>query len=203
MAIFKYGQMELDHLRKNDKLLGDAIERIGLIEREITPDPFAFLVSAVINQQISGKAAQTVTGRLYAKVGDMSPEGISNIEIEDIQSCGMSFRKARIIKGVADAVKNNIIAMDKLSELSNDEVVRQLSSLNGIGVWTAEMVLIFALERPDVVSWGDLGIRRGMMNLYGLDSLSKKEFEEYRSRYSPYGTIASFYLWVIPSKQQV
>jgi len=83
----------------------------------------------------------------------------------------------------------------QLAHLSDEEVIKQLSLLNGVGIWTAEMLLIFSLQRPDVVSYGDLGIRKGMMKLYGLESLTKKQFESYREHYSPYGSVASLYLW--------
>jgi len=76
-------------------------------------------------------------------------------------------------------------------------VIKRLVSLPGVGVWTAEMMLIFSLQRPDVVSWGDYGIRKGMMKLYGLDELTREQFDKYRKRYSPYGSVASLYLWEI------
>ena len=94
-------------------------------------------------------------------------------------------------------MKQNELNIAELATLPDAEIIRRLSSLNGVGVWTAEMLLIFSLERPDVVSWGDLAIRRGMMNLYGLDSLTREQFERYRKRYSPYGSVASLYLWAL------
>ena len=94
-------------------------------------------------------------------------------------------------------MKQNELNIAELATLSDAEIIRRLSSLNGVGVWTAEMLLIFSLERPDVVSWGDLAIRRGMMNLYGLDSLTREQFDRYRKRYSPYGSVASLYLWAL------
>jgi DNA-3-methyladenine glycosylase II len=101
------------------------------------------------------------------------------------------------IKGIGDAVVYGEIDFSRFAEMQDDEIVRELSSLNGVGVWTAEMFLIFALCRPDVVSWGDLAIRRGMMNLYGLKGLTKDRFERHRKRYSPYGSVASLYLWAL------
>ena len=84
---------------------------------------------------------------------------------------------------------------DGLRELPDDEVIARLVALNGVGIWTAEMILIFSMERPDVVSWGDLAIRRGMMKLYGIGTLDRAAFDRYRKRYSPYGSVASLYLW--------
>ncbi len=114
-----------------------------------------------------------------------------------MQKCGLSARKAEYIKGIADAVRCGEIDFLRFGEMADEEIIHTLSSLRGIGVWTAEMLLIFSLCRPDVVSWGDRAIRRGMMNLYGLKKLTKEQFERYRKRYSPYGSVASLYLWAL------
>jgi DNA-3-methyladenine glycosylase II len=99
------------------------------------------------------------------------------------------------MKDIAEAALSGELDLNTFHTLPDDEIIKRLSSLNGIGVWTAEMLLIFSLCRPDVVSWSDLGIRRGMMNLYGLKKLGKEQFERHRRRYSPYGSTASLYLW--------
>ena len=195
MGIFKYGQEELNYLKNKDEVLAAAIERIGVIERTVTPDLFEALINSVVSQQISTKAAATVWKRLLDKLQAITPETIEAATIEDIQSCGMSIRKAGYVKGCADAVMKGKINLTEMASLPDDEVIKCLSSLNGVGIWTAEMLLIFSMERPDVISYGDLGIRRGIMKLYGLESLTKQEFENYRKRYSPYGSVASLYLW--------
>ncbi|HEX2926948.1 MAG TPA: DNA-3-methyladenine glycosylase [Ruminiclostridium sp.] len=197
MEFFEYGQNELEYLKRKDKKLGAAMEKIGMIKRQVTPDTFTALVSSVVGQQISSKAAETVWNRLSGLLGSITPESIASAELSAIQSCGMSVRKAGYIKGIADAAIQGIINFDTLHALSDEEIIRKLSSLHGVGVWTAEMLLIFSLCRPDVVSYRDLAIRRGMMNLYGLKELSKERFERCRKRYSPYGTVASLYLWAL------
>ncbi|UMZ74066.1 DNA-3-methyladenine glycosylase family protein [Natranaerofaba carboxydovora] len=195
MPVFEYGQKEIDYLKKNDKILGEAIDKMGIIEREVVPDPFKALIISIVGQQISNKAAATVRNRLYQLLGTITPENIMSTEIETIQSCGMSKRKATYIKGIAKAAIEGEVDFDNLNKLADQEIIKELSSLYGVGVWTAEMILIFSLERPDVVSYRDLGIRKGMMKLYGLKEVSKEQFKEIRARYSPYGTVASLYLW--------
>ena len=106
-------------------------------------------------------------------------------------------RKSGYIKGLGDAAVCGDPDLLNLGGLPDDEIIKKLSSLHGLGIWSAEMLLIFSLRRPDVVSWGDLAIRRGMMNLYGLKSLSKEQFDRYRKKYSPYGSVASLYLWAL------
>jgi len=197
MELFKYGQIEIDHLKRRDKKLGAAIDRIGLIEREVTPGLFTALVKSVVAQQISTKAAETVWGRLCTQLTDITPENIAAADVNEIQKCGLSMRKAGYIKGLGNAAICGDLDLLKLSVLPDDAVIKKLLSLHGLGVWTAEMILIFSLCRPDVVSWGDLAIRRGMMNLYGLKNLSKEQFDRYRKRYSPYGSVASLYLWAL------
>ncbi len=195
MDIFQYGQTELDYLKKKDKKLGQAIERIGMIERQVIPDLFTALIHSVVGQQISSKAAAAVWNRLLGNCGGITPQVIASLTAEEIQKCGMTMRKANYIKNIGEAVLRGELKISEFPGLTDDEIIKRLSSLHGIGVWTAEMLLIFSLERPDVVSWGDLAIRRGMMNLYGLKTLDKTKFDRYRKRYSPYGSVASLYLW--------
>lgn len=197
MEIFKYSQAELDYLKKKDKKLGVAIDRIGMIEREVIPDLFTALVNSIVGQQISSKAATTVWNRMQEYLGVIAPQTIASANVEKIQQCGLSMRKAGYIKGVGEAALQGMLNLAELYELPDSEIIKRLSSLNGIGKWTAEMLLIFSMERPNIVSWDDLAIRRGMMNVYGLKALTKEQFERYSKRYSPYGSVASLYLWAI------
>lgn len=201
MEVFRYGRREIEHLRKSDRKLGQAIERIGMIERRVIPDLFAALVNSVIAQQISAKAADTVWNRLLDRCGDITPRAIAAVDAEQIRQCGLSLRKAGYIKGIGEAVTRGELDLSELSRLPDDEVIRRLSALPGIGAWTAEMLLIFSLQRPNVVSWGDLGIQRGMMRLYGTKKLDRAIFERYRKRYAPYGSVASLYLWRVAAER--
>lgn len=201
MNYFSYGGKEIKHLRKSDPVLGEAIEEIGMIERKINDNVFEATISSVIGQQVSTVAANTVTKRLIELIGTISPENLRDADIEDIQKCGMTFRKAGYIKGIANSALSKEIDFNNLHKLNNEEVIKKLSSLHGVGEWTAEMILISALQRPDIVSFEDLGIRRGMKVLYGLEELKKADFEKYRKRYSPFGTVASIYLWELSKRK--
>jgi DNA-3-methyladenine glycosylase II len=202
MQLFQYGQTEIDYLTRRDRKLGRAIGRIGMIERPVTPDLFTALVHSIVAQQISRKAAVTVWGKLCERLLDVTPHTVAGTDVSDIQKCGMSMRKANYIKGIGEAAIRGDVDLLELRQMSDQGVIEKLSSLHGIGVWTAEMLLIFSLGRPDVVSWGDLAIRRGMMNLYGLKELSKRQFDRFRKKYSPCGSVASLYLWALSGKQQ-
>ena len=199
-----YGETEINHLRKRDKKLGAVIDQIGvvdqdgIIKRKVNPDVFSSLIQSIISQQISSKGAYTVCQKLEA-ISGLDAFRLHALTAREIQACGMSMRKAEYVKGIADAVVTGAFDIGALSQMSDADVIRTLSGLKGVGVWTAEMLLIFSLMRPDVVSYGDLAIRRGMMKLYGLRELSKDQFFRYAKRYAPYGTVASLYLWHISS----
>lgn len=197
MKYFKYGNKEMDYLKERDPILGAAIDRIGFVKREVNPDIFSALISSIISQQISTKAAITVKNRLLELVGEIKPENIIKLDLEEIQKCGMSMRKADYINSIAEAVISKAVDLNNLNKLSDGEVIKELTKLKGVGEWTAEMLLIHSLQRPNVLSFKDLGIRRGLMRLYSLDHISKDGFEVYRNRYSPYNTVASIYLWKI------
>lgn len=203
LNVFDYGQKEIDYLKKRDKKLGLAIDRIGKIEREINADIFSALISSIVSQQISSKAAETVGKRLCDLLGEIKPQTVEAADVADIQKCGLSMRKAGYIKGIGEAVTRGVIEIAAFSTMSDDEVIKILSSLNGVGVWTAEMLLIFSLGRKDIMSWGDLAIRRGICSLYGHKTLTKDQFDKYKKRYSPYGTVASLYLWELSNQQDV
>ena len=193
---FQYGETELNHLRKKDKKLGAAIDRIGIIKREINPDIFSSLVQSIVSQQISSKAASTVCQKL-SSLCEMDAHRLHCLTVEEIQSCGMSMRKAGYVKNIADAAVEGAIDFEAFPAMSDNDIIKTLTAIKGVGLWTAEMLIIFSLMRGDVVSYGDLAIRRGMMRLYNLKDLPKDRFERYAKRYSPYGSVASLYLWHI------
>lgn len=201
MSYFKYGNKEIEYLKEKDSKLGIEIDKIGMVQREVNPDIFSSLISSIISQQISTSAAVTVKMRLIELIREITPENIHEAEVESIQRCGMSMRKAEYIKGVASAAISNTIDFENLHNLSDEEVIKELVSLKGVGEWTAEMLLIHSLQRDNVLSYKDLAIRRGIMRLHNLEEITKVEFEIYRERYSPYCTVASIYLWEISSRE--
>ncbi|WP_312429626.1 DNA-3-methyladenine glycosylase family protein [Lacrimispora sp.] len=192
---FDYGRKEVEYLSDSDPMLGDAMARFGRVEREVIPDPFAALVNAIIGQLISVSSAKTVWSRMQDNLGDITPENLSAVSVDDIQRCGMIMKKAVTISELSKDILQGKVCLEDLRQLPDQEVIRSLTTIKGVGLWTAEMLLIHCLERPDVVSWGDIAIRRGMEKLYGVPKLTKDQFEVYKSRYSPYGSVASIYLW--------
>ena len=195
MEFFQYGQKETDYLKKKDKRLAEVIDRIGPVQREIIPDLFAGLVNSIVGQQISTKAFITIWNRIKDLFGTVTPENILSKSAEELQKCGITMKKSVYIRNIAIDIINGTLNLDELYKLPDNEVCRRLSSLNGIGIWTAEMLMTFSMQRSDVLSWDDLAIRRGIMMLYGHKKLDKNLFARYKKRYSPYGSVASLYLW--------
>ncbi len=191
---FVYGRTEIEHLQSQDKKLGEAIEQIGPIEREVYPDLFPALVKSIVGQQISTKAQETIWGRIQERFKPFTPEVLKGAATKELQSCGISMRKATYIHAMTKAIVEGQIDLDALHTMSDEDVCAELTTLKGIGIWTAEMLLTFSLQRPDIVSFGDLAILRGMRMLYRHRKITPELFTKYKRRYSPYGTVASLYL---------
>lgn len=195
MSCFPITKEAIDHLKSVDEKLGRAIDSIGTIHAEIVSDLFQSIVFSIVSQMISAKAASTISSRFVERFVPFTPETLALQSVESIQQCGISMRKAKNISEFSKKVVDGIFDLVQIRNMTDNEVIAQLSSLKGVGRWTAEMILIFTLERPDVVAWDDLALRRGMCQLYGLETISKEEFLGYAARYSPYGSTASLFLW--------
>lgn len=193
---FPYGEKEIAHLIKKDTKLGAFINEVGMIKRTITPDLFTSLAGSLVSQQISTVAAAAIFGRLKALCqGNVCPRIINELDIMEIKACGLSLKKSENIKSAAEAILSGTLSLEKLPTLSDQEVIEELVSLKGVGVWTAEMLMIFSLKRPNILSFGDLGIQNGIKKIYGWKTLSKKRLQMLHKRYSPYASTASLYLW--------
>lgn len=194
---FPYGKIEMEYLRSRDRRLGAVIDHVGFIEREVDTDIFASLLKNIAGQQISNAALKTVLARVEDLIGEYTPENVYRAGADSMRSCGMSMRKAENIVSAAKLICDGELDLEHLRECSDEEVIAVLTSLSGIGVWTAQMMLIFCFCRADVISFGDFGIKRGIELLYDEEKLTKAKISEYAARYSPYASVASFYLWKV------
>lgn len=127
----------------------------------------------------------------------ITPQAICGCTEAELQGYGITFKKAGYIRGMAEKILCGDFDLDALRHMPDQEVCRTLSGLDGIGIWTAEMLMLFSMQRLNIVSYGDLAILRGMRMLYHHRKITRPLFEKYRKRYSPYGSVASLYLWVI------
>ena len=196
-AYFQYGEKEIEHLKRVDRRLATVIEQIGMVKRMIIPDLFTALVHSIVGQQISTKAHQTVWERMKTELTEISPAAVDKLTLENLQQFGITFKKASYIKSVARKIMTGEFDLDSLHSMSDKEVSEKLSEQDGIGVWTAEMLMIFSMQRPDVLSYGDLAIHRGLRMVYHHRVIDKTTFEKYRKRYTPYASVAGLYLWAV------
>ena len=194
---FQYGETEINYLKRKDKKLAWAIEQIGHIERKLDANLFAAVVRHIVGQQISSKAQATVWARLEARLKVVTPFTVHAASAEELQGLGMSLRKAEYIKDFADKIVSGEFDLQAVEHMNDAEAITALSSLKGIGKWTAEMILLFCLQRPDILSYDDLAIQRGLRMLYHHRRIDRKLFEKYRRRFSPCCSVASLYLWAV------
>ena|SRR5579872_1202092 len=185
------------HLRRSDPVLAEIIDRVGDYRIEFRNPGFEVLVKSIISQQLSGRVADVIFGRLVAGAGGkLTPESILKLRPARMRSLGLSGQKTAYIRDLARLTRAGTVRFEDLPELPDEEVVARLTQVKGIGTWTAHMFLIFALRRVNVMPTGDLGIRSAIRKAYGLDELPHPtEIETLAERWKPYCSVASWYLW--------
>lgn len=184
-------------LLKN-KYIAPLIKKWGhcTIRPRVHVDYFQGLVGEIIGQQLSGRVADVIEGRLKSKIiGRLTPNKILSLSEDELRNCGMAWSKVRAIKDLSEKVRNRQLHIQKLRELSDEEVKNELVSVKGIGPWTADMFLMFSLGRPDIFPVEDLGIQKGFEKVTQrkFDKLKSAKFAE--KYWAPYRTVASWYLW--------
>jgi DNA-3-methyladenine glycosylase II len=189
------------YLSETDPIMARAIERVGPCTLIPNPQLFETLVDAIISQQISVKAADAIMGRLraalHAEANDIiSPEALLSLEEDTLRAVGLSPQKMRYIRDLTERVTNGQLELERLNELDDEAVITELVKVKGIGRWTAEMMLIFSLGRPDVLPVDDLGFLEGVREAYSLEARpTPKEMRERGEEWRPYRTFATWYMW--------
>lgn len=196
MTYFQYTAEEAEQLKARCDALSPYIERFGMIKREIIPDFFTALANSIVSQQISTKAAETVWNKLTALLPSFTAEAFLAANQQQLRDCGLPFRKIERLCSAAEKIMNDELNPDRLRRQTDDEAVKTLCSLSGVGVWTAEMLLIFCFERKNVLSRGDFGIKKAIKTIYRLERTpTEADFKRFYDECSPLCSIASFYLW--------
>lgn len=194
-------------LAASDPTMAALIERIGRIDlatrlrrrkEERPPDAYGALLRAIVGQQLSTKAARTIYLRVVDLFGGStpSPEQLLEASEEDLRGCGLSGRKTEYVRDLAAHVLGGELELDRLEQLGDEEVIEEIVAVRGLGRWTAEMFLLFHLRRPDVLSGGDLGIRKAIQVEYGLEAMpTPSRVLEVGEPWRPHRSLASLYLW--------
>jgi DNA-3-methyladenine glycosylase II len=190
-------------LMRRDPRLADVMRRIGpcrLFESR-THHPFVSLVRALVSQQLSGKAAATIFGRVEALAGgkdQLTPTAVLAADPAALRAAGLSRQKISYIRDLAERVSDGRLALDALEHLPDDEVIREITAVKGFGRWSAEMFLMFRLNRPDIFPVGDLGIVKGCQRLLGMKRRpSPRTMMRAAEAWRPYRSVAAWYLWRI------
>jgi len=187
----------IHHLKKSDPVMRSIIERVGPFRMEFGPPEFSSLAESIIYQQLNGKAAATIFERFAALAGEpITPEGILKLSDAQLRGVGLSKQKSAYLKDLAAKTHDGLLDFDKLPELPDEEVIKHLTQVKGIGVWTAQMFLMFTLKRPDVLPTGDYGVQAAIKKHYRKRQLPKPHVMEKIARsWAPYRSIACWYLW--------
>jgi len=187
------------HLQKVDPILGEVIKQVGPCKILYAEPDFETLVRSIVFQQLSGKAARAIFARFKAALGNgsrMTSREVLALTLEQMQGLGLSRQKAKYIFDLAKKTEAGLIEFSRLASVSDDEVIQYLTTVKGIGVWTAQMFLLFALRRPDILATGDLGIRSAIRELYRLRKLpSPAKVRQVAAKWHPHCSVACWYLW--------
>lgn len=187
----------IDHLRKADPVMAAIIKRIGPCRIEYGPPEFHSLAEAIVYQQLNGTAALTIFSRFAALAGNpLTPAGILKLTAEQMRSVGLSKQKSSYLRDMAERAESGRLDFSKLQELPDEEVIEHLTQVRGVGVWTAQMFLMFTLKRPNILPTGDFGVQMAMKKLYNKRKVPKPaQMEKIAKCWEPYRSIACWYLW--------
>ncbi|HYA18669.1 MAG TPA: DNA-3-methyladenine glycosylase 2 family protein [Bryobacteraceae bacterium] len=188
----------LQHLKKSDPVLASIIRKVGPFTMEYRAPTFETLVRSIVYQQLSGKVASVIFGRLHAAAGEkeLTPAGILKLRTERMRKLGLSGQKTLYIRELAKHTRKGSVVFEALPSMEDAAVIGHLTQVKGVGVWTAQMFLMFALRRHDVLPVADLGIRTAVRKAYRLADLPKaQELENLAAPWKPYSSIACWYLW--------
>jgi DNA-3-methyladenine glycosylase II len=191
-------QLGAKHVSKVDPKIQQLVKELGQIDFEAGGDPFESLVEAIISQQLNGKSARAIFGRLKALIGSevIEAHALKRMRVSRLRKAGVSPQKVHYLKDLSSRVANGQLDLERLKKMEDAEVIRILDEVKGIGPWTAHMFLLFTLGRPDVLPVDDLGIQLAVKMVYSLRKLpSAKKIEEIASNWHPYCSVASLYLW--------
>jgi DNA-3-methyladenine glycosylase II len=185
------------HLKNADPIMAAIIERVGPCRMEFGPPEFHSLAEAIVYQQLNGKAAVTIFKRFTALSGDpVTPKGILKLTDAQLRSVGLSKQKSSYLKDMAERAARGDLDFSRLPDMTDDEVIKHLTQVKGVGVWTAHMFLMFTLRRPNILPTGDYGVQMAMKKHYKKRKLPKPEqMIKIAKAWEPYRSVACWYMW--------
>ena len=187
----------INHLKKSDPVLAAIIERIGPFRMQYGDPTFHTLAESILYQQLNGKAAETIFNRFTAVAGDpLTPQGILKLSDAQMRAVGLSRQKTAYLRDLSEKTKAGLLEFERMTDLSEEEVITHLTQVKGVGVWTAHMFLMFTLRRPDIMPTGDYGVQAAIKKHYKKRKWPKPAVMlKIAKPWVPYRSIASWYLW--------
>ncbi|WP_367566609.1 DNA-3-methyladenine glycosylase [Lacrimispora sp.] len=195
--MIKYSQKEMEYISQKSDVMKDLVSHFGYMEKGMPGDVFSSLVMHIIGQMLSNRVAEVLSQRFLHIVGDMTPGHVLAVDIDAIKQCGISKRKAEYIMALAQEVTESKYDFSLLENMSDEEVIKYLMQIKGVGRWTAEMIAEFTMGRLDIFSYDDVALQNGIMKAHGFKTLSRQRFEGLRKKYTPYCSVASLYYYAL------
>jgi DNA-3-methyladenine glycosylase II len=186
------------HLRRRCPVMRQVVDAVGPCTMKVRRDRFGMLARSILFQQISGHAATAILNKLLTRLpdGKLSAAGLAALSDEEFRNSGVSGQKTRYLRSLAELTLDGKVKLTGLGKWSDQQIIDELIQVKGVGVWTAQMFLMFSLGRPDVLPWDDLGVRQAIRKLYSLEDLPKREESERIAKpWRPYASVASWYCW--------
>lgn len=191
------GDLALAHLQSGDPVLAKIIKQVGPYAMQYHEPTFRALVRSIVFQQLHGKAARTIFDRLVEKAsGTITPDSILKLRPTQMRAVGLSKQKLTYIRDLARKTRDGVVEFERFPQMSDEEIIVELTQVKGIGEWTAHMFLMFALRRPNILPTGDFGVRNAIRKAYGMKVMPKpRTMERLAKCWHPYCSVASWYLW--------
>ena len=186
------------HLRRRCPVMRGVVKAVGPCTIKLRRDRFGMLARSILFQQISGHAANAILAKLRTQLpgGKLAADALAGLSDEEFRASGVSGQKTRYLRSLSELTLDGSLKLTGLARQSDQQIIDALIQVKGVGVWTAQMFLMFSLGRPDVLPWDDLGVRQAIRKLYGLDELpTRTECEQVAEPWRPYASVASWYCW--------
>ena len=177
-------------------MMKELVDHYGMLEKGRVTDVYTSLVFHIIGQMLANTVSEVLISRFITLVGEVSPERVADVDLDSIRDCGISRKKAEYIIDLSKNVVEKVYDFSALDKMTDDEAVKYLMQIKGVGKWTAEMIVEFTLGRLNIFSYDDVALQNGIKKAHGFKTLSKKRFERLRKMYSPYCSVASVYYYV-------
>ncbi len=186
---------EVQALMARDRTLALLIEQVGSCSVRFETNHFEALIRIIVGQQLSTRAANAIYQRICCRFKDINPEAILSLTTDEFKQAGLSSPKIHYVRKLSEAIIAGTVALDGMDSQSDNQIIQELIKIKGVGTWTAEMFLVFALRRPDVLSFQDRGLQKGIGWLFGVNSCSPTLLQQCQKLWTPYNSVASFFLW--------